>query len=213
MEHLKAHTVNAASQSNVKTLEKRGGSRVSFSAIKAFPRRIPRRHRRGIGAELIGYGLYMLLAVIAIAAAFVAYQAIRTAQKENELRVMLTRAQTIIEHGHSYTGIYANQSLLSFLADQGFTDRQLQRISAGNYVFTSPYDTAITIVGNGARDFLITVQNLPKGGCKAALLAFQDSGSGLDSARVGSTAIILPMSVAAVDAACDATSNTVNLTF
>lgn len=217
MEHFRTQVTNTVPQSEGKTRAQRERVFFSLSAIKRAasqaPRRLPRRHRRGIGAELIGYGLYMLLAVIAIAAAFVAYQAIRTSQKESELRVMLTRAQTIIEQGHSYSGIYANQSLLSFLSDQGFTDRQLQRISAGNYIFTSPYDTAITITGNGARDFTISIADIPKGGCKAALLAFQDSGAGLDSATVGSTAISLPMAEAAVDTACDGSSNTVNLTF
>ena len=185
--------------------------RIGFG-LHIKPARKPRNARRGVN-ELLGYGLYMLLAIGAIGVAFSVFQSLRDQNKASELSTMLLRAQSVIENAHSYSGIYANQSLLSFLSDQGFTDRQLQRISAGNYLFTSPYDTAITVTGNGGRDFTISIADLPKAGCKAALMVFRDSGAGLDSASVRSTNLTLPLNGPAVDTACDSASNTVNLTF
>jgi hypothetical protein len=173
-------------------------------------KRFPRRSRRGSVQQ---FGLWLVLAIIVIAAAFQVFGGLRHDVKANALRSMLIKAQTTIESRHGYSGIYANQSLLVFLKDTGFSDKELQRVSAGNYVFTSPFDTAITITGNGARDFTMSVADLPTAGCVAALEAFQDNGSGLDSASVGSTNMALPMTEVAIATACDNTTNTVNLTF
>jgi hypothetical protein len=171
----------------------------------------PRRHRKG--ATPLGFAIWFILALVVTVGLLTAFQASRDGLRAVALRTQLTQAQAIVERGHAHSGIFAAGSLLVFLADAGFTDQQLQRVSAGNYNFTSPYDTAITIVGDGARDFTIAVAGLPQKGCAAALSAFQESGAGLDSASVGSTALTLPMTSGAIQAACDNTANTVSLTF
>jgi hypothetical protein len=171
----------------------------------------PRRHRKG--ATPLGFAIWFILALAVTIGILTAFQAARDGMRASALRTQLVKAQAIIERGHGHSGIFAAGSLLVFLADSGFTDQELQRVSAGNYVFTSPYDTPITINGNGARDFTIVVGGLPQKGCSAALTAFIDSGSGLDSAAVGPTALTLPMTVGAIEAACDNTTNAVGLTF
>jgi len=173
--------------------------------------RFARRGRRGAG--MLDSGLVLLLFVVVVAGLLMTFNSLMNSWRAASLQTQLTRAQAVIETAHGYSGIYANQSLLVFLSGEGFSDRELQRVSQGNYVFTSPFDTAITIAGNGARDFTITVADLPQNACEAAVMAFRDSGAGLDSASVGSTALTIPLSEAAVAAACDNATNTVALTF
>jgi len=173
--------------------------------------RFARRGRRGAG--MLDSGLVLLLFVVVVAGLLLTFNSLMNSWRAASLQTQLIRAQAVIETAHGYSGIYANQSLLVFLSGEGFSDRELQRVSQGNYIFTSPFDTAITIVGNGARDFTITVAGLPQTGCEAAVMAFRDSGAGLDSASVGSTALAIPLSEAAVAAACDNATNTVALTF
>ena len=173
--------------------------------------RFARRGRRGAG--MLDSGLVLLLFVVVVAGLLLTFNSLMNSWRAASLQTQLTRAKAVIETAHGYSGIYANQSLLVFLSGEGFSDRELQRVSQGNYIFTSPFDTAITIVGNGARDFTITVAGLPQTGCEAAVMAFRDSGAGLDSASVGSTALAIPLSEAEVAAACDNTTNTVALTF
>ena len=173
--------------------------------------RFARRGRRGAG--MLDSGLVLLLFVVVVAGLLLTFNSLMNSWRAASLQTQLTRAKAVIETANGYSGIYANQSLLVFLSGEGFSDRELQRVSQGNYIFTSPFDTAITIVGNGARDFTITVAGLPQTGCEAAVMAFRDSGAGLDSASVGSTALAIPLSEAAVAAACDNATNTVALTF
>lgn len=170
-----------------------------------------RRARRG--ATTLDYLIWFSLAVVVIIGTLTAFQAARDGLRASNLRTQLVRAQSVIENAHSYSGIYAADSLLVFLAEEGFSDRQLARATDGSFTFTSPYDTAITITGDGARDFTIAVAGLPAKGCAAALLGFQDSGAGLDSATVGSTALTVPLTEQAVQTACNNTSNDVSLTF
>ena len=172
----------------------------------------PRRHRKGAGT-LIDFALWFILAIAIIIGLLTAFQGLRDGMRAISLRTQLVKAQAIVERGHSHTGIFATGSLLVFLADSGFSDQELQRVKAGSYIFTSPFDTAITITGNGARDFTISVADLPQKGCAAALQAFQESGAGLDAAAVGKTALTLPLAPGAIQSACDNTTNTVNLTF
>lgn len=171
----------------------------------------PRRHRKG--ASPLGFALWFILALAVTIGLLTAFQAARDGMRASALRTQLVKAQAIVERGHGHSGIFAAGSLLVFLADNGFTDQELQRVSAGSYIFTSPYDTAITITGNGARDFTIAVAGLPQKGCSAALTAFIESGAGLDSAAVGTTAMTLPMTVGAIETACDNTTNAVSLVF
>lgn len=178
---------------------------------KVLHKRFARRARRGAG--MLDSGLVLLLFVVVVAGLLMTFNGLMNSWRAASLQTQLTRAQSIIETAHGYSGIYGNQSLLVFLSGEGFSDQELQRVSQGNYIFTSPFDTGITIVGNGARDFTITVADLPQNGCEAAVMAFRDSGSGLDSVRVGSTALSLPVTEAAVAAACDNSTNTVALTF
>jgi len=180
---------------------------------QTMPAKTPfaRRGRRGAG--MLDSGLVLLLFVVVVAGLLMTFNSLMNSWRAASLQTQLTRAKAVIETAHGYSGIYANQSLLVFLSGEGFSDRELQRVSQGNYIFTSPFDTAITIVGNGARDFTITVAGLPQTGCEAAVMAFRDSGAGLDSASVGSTALAIPLSEAAVAAACDNATNTVALTF
>ena len=179
--------------------------------IRPAKKRLARRERRGAG--MLDSGLVLLLFVVVVAGLLMTFNGLMNSWRAASLQTQLTRAQAVIETAHGYSGIYANQSLLVFLSGEGFSDRELQRVSQGNYVFTSPFDTTITIAGNGARDFTITVADLPQNACEAAVMAFRDSGAGLDSASVGSTALALPLSEAAVAAACDNATNTVALTF
>lgn len=171
----------------------------------------PKRARKG--ATPLGFAIWFILALVVTVGLLTAFQASRDGMRAISLRTQLTQAQAIVERGHAHSGIFASGSLLVFLADAGFTDQELQRVAAGSYIFTSPYDTAITIVGNGARDFTIAVAGLPQKGCAAALEAFQESGAGLDSAAVGTTAMTLPMTPAAIQTACDNTTNAVSLVF
>lgn len=173
--------------------------------------RFARRGRRGAG--MLDSGLVLLLFVVVVAGLLMTFNSLMNSWRAASLQTQLTRAQAVIETAHGYSGIYANQSLLVFLSGEGFSDRELQRVGQGNYIFTSPFDTDITITGNGARDFTITVADLPQNACEAAVMAFRDSGAGLDSASVGSTALAIPLSEAAVAAACDNATNTVALTF
>ncbi|EEE35266.1 hypothetical protein RKLH11_3942 [Rhodobacteraceae bacterium KLH11] len=133
--------------------------------------------------------------------------------RSNQLHSQLTRAVAIVERYHSYTGVYANESLLGFLDGEGFTNQELVRDATGNFIFTSPYDTDITIRGNGARDFTVTVNDLPGPACKKAALAFQGSGSGLDSLVIEAATVTLPMTESAVNAACNNDTNDVSLIF
>lgn len=174
-------------------------------------RRLGRRARRG--ATPLGFAIWFILSLVVVIGILQAFQAARDGMRASDLRSQLVRAAAIVERAHSNSGIFAASSLLVVLREEGFTDRQLAPDGSGGYTFTSPYDTDIAIVGNGARDFTITVAGLPLKGCSAALLGFQESGAGLDSATVGSTTITLPMTEAAVFSACDNATNTVALTF
>ena len=69
--------------------------------------------------------------------------------------------------------MFPASSLLVALSGKGFSGKELTRLSAGSYTFTSPFDTAITITGDGARDFTIAIAGLPQTGCEAALRAHQ----------------------------------------
>lgn len=183
----------------------------SNARTKSALKYTPRRTRRGM--SLLDSSMAILLGIVFIVGLIWGFQAVLNSYKTTNLRIQLVRAQTIIDQAHDYSGVYANQSLLVFLSDEGFPDKQLTRVAQGSYTFTSPFDTAITIQGNGARDFTMTIANLPQTGCQAAVNAFADSSSGLEGAVVGSTTLTLPVTAAALAAACDNTTNTVALTF
>lgn len=191
------------------TLSSRLWQNCSLKEMKL--RHVPRRGRRG--ATVFTFAMWFVLSLIVTIGIITAFQSTRDSMRASDLRSQLTRAAAIVEEVHSYSGVFAAESLLHVLSGRGFSGKELARVSAGSYVMTSPYDTAITIVGDGARDFTITVADLPQQGCVAALSAFQDSGAGLDSASVGSTTLTVPLTTAALTAACDNTTNTVALTF
>ncbi|WP_298937689.1 type 4 pilus major pilin [uncultured Ruegeria sp.] len=173
--------------------------------------RHPRRNRAG---SFMTDAMFALMIIIPIViAAVTLYNGQRDAQRSNELQIQLVRAVAVIERFHSYSGIYANGSLVGFLDGEGFSDQQLARDGNSAWVFTSPFDTDISIVGSGDRDFTVTVNDLPASACKSVALAFRDSGAGLDSLTIETTNISLPMAESAVDTACDNTTNDVALTF
>ncbi len=155
----------------------------------------------------------LMLIIPIVIGAVLLYNGQRDAQRSNELQIQLVRAVAVIERFHSYSGVYANESLVGFLDGEGFSDQQLARGNNNAWIFTSPFDTDISIVGNGERDFTVTVNDLPASACKSVALAFRDSGAGLDSLTIETTNIALPMTESAVDAACDNTTNDVALTF
>ncbi|WP_170566205.1 hypothetical protein [Ruegeria atlantica] len=173
----------------------------------------PRRARRG--SELFSGLLWFGIVVLAIAAIVTLYIGGTNTLKRTNLTRQLTQAVAIIERAHIQSGIYQNRSLLVFLSDEGFSERELTKESSGAYTFTSPFDTAITIRGNGGRDFVVTIENLPPAACRAAVLAFQDPGSGLESVTVGGTHVGPPISEVFVANRCNTVSGdyTVALTF
>jgi hypothetical protein len=191
------------------------GSQIDSKILKQGdkrPRNVrARRLRRG--ASTLDFGLWFLLAIVVISALFVLFDNTRNSMRATTLKSQLVRAQAIVEDAYSYSGVFPASSLLVALSGKGFSGKELTRVSAGSYTFTSPFDTAITITGDGARDFTIAIAGLPQTGCEAALRAFQDSGAGLDSGSVGATALTIPLTEAAILTACDNTTNDVSLTF
>ena len=175
-------------------------------------RRLPRRRRRGLSPLTEGL-LYLLAAVVVIAALLGLYFGIKGSLNKTALQSQLTRAVATIDRAHSYSGTFANASLLIHLQGEGFSGKELAKNSSGAFVFTSPYDTDIAIVGDGARNFTVTASDLSSAACRTAALSFQDSTSGLDSLTIETASITLPMSESAVATACDNTTNDVVLTF
>ncbi|WP_299082917.1 hypothetical protein [uncultured Ruegeria sp.] len=171
--------------------------------------RHPRRKRRG---SLIGGMLYLLVITVVIIGLYGLYNGMMNMLRSNQLQSQLTRAVAIIERYHSYTGIYANESLLGFLDGEGFTDQEFAETAAGGFNFRSPYGTDITIQGD-ERNFIVTINDLPDSACKKAALAFQSSGSGLDGLVIENTPVVLPMTEIAVNGACNNGTNDVALTF
>lgn len=173
--------------------------------------RHPRRSRAGSFMTDAMFALMLIIPIVI--GAVTLYNGQRDAQRSTELQIQLVRAVSVIERFHSYSGVYANQSLVGFLDGEGFSDQQLSRDNNNAWIFTSPFDTDITIVGDGERDFTVTVHDLSASACKSVALSFRDSGAGLDSLTIESTTISLPMAESAVDTACDNTTNDVELTF
>ncbi|WP_299083346.1 hypothetical protein [uncultured Ruegeria sp.] len=193
-----------------------GASHVAnTTGIKRLNRRLrqPRRSRRGALGGLVGMMLGLVLALIILAGIYTLFTGIRDQIRSAQLQTQLIRAVSVIDRAHSYSGIFANGSLLGFLNGEGFSSRELMRDANNNWIFTSPFDTDIMIVGDGTRDFTVTISGLPPGACRSAALAFQDRGSGLDSLTIQATAVALPMTEAAVGTACDNDLNVVALTF
>jgi len=170
--------------------------------------RHPRRTRRG---SLIGGMLYLMVITVVIIGLYGLYNGAMGMVRSNQLHSQLTRAVAIIERYHSYTGVYADESLLGFLDGEGFTEQEFTGDTSGNFTFTSPYGTAITIKGDGKRDFTVTIDGLPRSACKKAALAFQGSGSGLDSLKIGGT--VTEMTEIKINGACKNDANKVELTF
>ncbi|WP_170565572.1 type 4 pilus major pilin [Ruegeria atlantica] len=190
--------------------------------IRALPRIIGTRRRRSLRkpcrsragfVNLFDQALTFLVVIALIIAGLALFLGNRETQRSNALVAMVVRAVTTIEEVHGFSGEYADESLLGFLEGRGFSDRELTKNSSGTYELTSPFDTGITIQGNGGRDFTVTVADLPQAPCTDLSLAFQDSGAGLDRLTIGGTAITLPMTESAVNTACDNAPKTVALTF
>jgi hypothetical protein len=184
----------------------------SLSEPPKKKRRLPRRRRRGLSPLTEGL-LYLLAAVIVVASLLGLYFGVTGSLNRTALQSQLTRAVAAIDRAHSYSGTFANASLLIHLEGEGFSGRELSTNSSGAYVFTSPYGTDITIVGDGARSFTVTANDLTSSACRTAALSFQDTTSGLDSLTIETASITLPMTESAVATACNNNTNDVVLTF
>ena len=178
--------------------------------IKPDRVRSPRRSR--LGLTMFDAALWMLVSIGVLAGIVLLYNSVTDTLRTTALRTQLTRAVAIIERDHNRSGVYATGSLLVFLNNEGFSGKELIKDSGGAYVFTSPFDTPIDIVGDGARDFTVTLTDIPASGCEVAVAVFADRGAGLDSLEIGGTDVAAT-DEKAVSEACDNAVNTVALTF
>lgn len=184
--------------------------------LKPYRIRPPRRSRAGL--NLFEATLWTMIAITLLVSILTLYNGAVDSTRTAALRAQLTRAVAIIERDHSRSGTYTATSLLGFLNDEGFSEKELHRISAGNYEFTTPYDTDITIAPDtdDARHFVVTVNDLPPSACEATVSSFSARGSGLDSAKIGENALIIQSELtdAKVSEDCDVDdTTTVVLTF
>ena len=178
----------------------------------------PRRSRAGLTP--FEATLWLLIAIAVLGGVLALYNGAVDTLRTAALRTQLTRAVAIIERDHTYSGVYAATSLLPFLNNEGFTEKELRKIGTGTaatYEFNSPFDTSIEIEGDGARDFTVTLAGLPPSGCEAAAMAFANRNSGLDKLVIGtqefSDVQATQITELQVGPACDNDENTVALTF
>jgi len=159
-----------------------------------------RRRRRGAG--LFDSMLTMFIVILAIGGLVALYLNISAGMKNNETRMLVMRTIATIESAYRSQSSYTNGSLLPVLETSGnFEDSEVWE-SGGTFFMRSPFDTEMTVAGDGARDFTITVAELSKDACAALLEGMMERDRDMDGLTVNGVAVAIPYDSVAVSTAC-----------
>lgn len=159
-----------------------------------------RRKRRGAG--LFDSMLTMFIVVLALGGLIALYLNISAGMKNNNTRMLVMKTVATIENAYRSQSAYTNGSLLPVLETSGnFTDKEVWE-SGGTFYMRSPFDTEMTVAGNGARDFTITVADISKDACTALLEGMIERDRELDAVSVNTVAVTVPYDSVAVSTAC-----------
>lgn len=159
-----------------------------------------RRKRRG--AALFDSMLAMFIGVIFLGGLVVLYLNMSAGQKNTATRMLVMRTVATIENAYRSQSAYTNGSLLPVLETSGnFSDKEVWE-SGGTFFMRSPFDTEMTVTGNGARDFTITVADISKDACTALLEGMMERDRDMDALSVNTVAVTIPYDSVAVSTAC-----------
>lgn len=164
-----------------------------------------RRSRRGMQmseALLILGGIAIVLAII-----IGLYSMVMTGWRNMQTTQLVMRTASVVETSYRSFATYDNGSLLPVIKNRGeFTDKEIY-VSGSNTLMRSPFNTNMTVVGDGARNFTITVTDLQPGPCEKLLEAMVDPGRRVFGASVNGTAMTVPFNNTAIASACSGASD------
>lgn len=168
-----------------------------------------RRARRGL--TLLESTLVLGLILILVAAAYYAYSVVRTNQRNAALSGQVMRVVNTVETLYSSSASVDNGDLLPVLRTSGsFSDNEIF-LDDGDTVMLNQWDTEIDVVGEGGRDFTITVNDVSASTCRSVSGAFIEGVRAPDAVTINGNATAL--TVANINTACNVAENDVALTF
>lgn len=172
------------------------------ATVQARPHRMKgRRARRG--TDLFSAMLYLGLFVLVIVMAIALYSSVMNGIRNTNTRMLILRTVTTVDNAFRNQANYASGSLVPVLKTSGnFSEKEVWRTGT-TYFMMSPFDTPITVVGDGARNVTITTADLSDSACAALVESMIDPGRRVDGVSVNGTALVLPYDSQAVSTACD----------
>ena len=175
---------------------------------------LPLRRR---GAAMTENLLVLGAVVIVLAGIFAAYQTGMSQIRSNRLITNVTQIVGAIDRIYANAPTIDAGNLIPVLAGRGDIPASAQATdSSGNPTVETPYGTAVTIVGDGATNVVLTVNAIPEAACERFLEAFNSSGATsdrLEQLSVNGTFQARPMTASVMAAACLSTSNTIALQY
>lgn len=170
----------------------------------------PHRNRPRARKSRRGAALMELLLVIGVVAVFIIgalalYGRVMDGLRNQQLGTLISRMAARVDAAYANYGNYDSGDLLPVLFASGqFSTDEVNR-TGNTFSAFSPYDTAITVVGDGARNFTITVNDLEDQACTSLLEKLLGETMQIDATTVNGTAVTLaPQAVAT---ACTAATN------
>jgi Flp pilus assembly pilin Flp len=175
-------------------------------------KRFPRRARRG----LIGVLITIAIVIAALVYIFGYARSAWTSTDSTALLTQIRQVQDTVDSAWRFRGNYTNGSMTeTVIVRGGFSGKAVSGVSPNRTIIT-PYDTTITVAGNGARDYTITIADIPSEACFLSIEPYLNSSEAIDGISVDGTAVTLPLTETAVDTACVGQADnqyTVALTF
>jgi hypothetical protein len=164
-----------------------------------------RRSRRG--TDLFSAVLYLIIFVVVIAGVVAIYSSVMTGVRNVQLQTLVMRTAASVESSYSNFPTYDSGSLLAVIKSRGsFSDSEIYEASGG-YKMRTPFNTEMSVTGNGSTNFTITVIDLKESACEKLLENMVDPGRTVKIMRVQSTTLDIPYTNAAISAACSGSSD------
>lgn len=161
---------------------------------------LPARRRRGVSPLQIVLGLLMSVGIIIGIVQM--YNRGTNMLKNMQLGSQITRINNTVDLVWKFRGDYPNGSMTETVVSRGEFSGQAVRGIGAFGVIVSPYNTDMTIIGNGARDYTISLTDLPANACATLLERYIGETREIGGASVEGTALTIPVTGAQVDARC-----------
>ena len=151
---------------------------------------------------MVSYIFYLAIFAIVIAGLIGVYLTVTNNIKTSNLIRQVYQITATVDRAYQFQATYENGSMIQTVVVGGDM-RDNATGTPGNYQLWSPFETEITVVGNGARDYTLTINDLVDGTCTTMLNTFGAGRNDVEAITVNGTALTVPVTPATVSANCD----------